>query len=371
MQSQRSSDPGPHMQLMDILPTAARRDIGPHDLGGLLSAYGPIDTSHHQPCHWELEIHATLVLSLAKGQMSVHELRRGIESMDPELYAATGYYEKWAVSIAKILLEKGKLSQTALDAELGVSGKQASKPVFKTGDAVRVRAEDTNMRWRRPHLRTPGYIFGVEGVVERFCGAFEDPMLAAFGGPRHAEPLYRVRFQQCKLWPEFSGANSDTVDVEVYQNWLEAASADGPLPPPVPPAYKDSCPIRWDGAWVRVHKGRSDVERKACEKESPSARLQPFAEGLVQTLLKIGFFSHEELRSTMDRIAPSFQDGAAGLGRQLVARAWLDSEFRANLLKDASVALSDAGVPGPQGPGTILVALENTEAQWGAPCLDY
>ena len=34
---------------------------------------------------------------------------------------------------------------------------------------MRVRAEDAAVRWRKPHLRTPGYIFGLVGTVERDC----------------------------------------------------------------------------------------------------------------------------------------------------------------------------------------------------------
>jgi thiocyanate hydrolase subunit alpha len=32
-----------------------------------------------------------------------------------------------------------------------------------------------------------------------------------------------VRFRQRELWPDYSGADRDTVDVEVYQHWLEPA----------------------------------------------------------------------------------------------------------------------------------------------------
>jgi hypothetical protein len=31
---------------------------------------------------------------------------------------------------------------------------------FSEGDCVRVKPEEAAIRWRRPHLRTPGYIFG-------------------------------------------------------------------------------------------------------------------------------------------------------------------------------------------------------------------
>lgn len=40
---------------------------------------------------------------------------------------------------------------------------------FGAGDIVRVRAEDAAVRWRKPHLRTPGYLFGLFGTIERDC----------------------------------------------------------------------------------------------------------------------------------------------------------------------------------------------------------
>ena len=40
---------------------------------------------------------------------------------------------------------------------------------FKKGDLVGVKAENSRVRWRKPHLRTPGYIYGLVGTVERDC----------------------------------------------------------------------------------------------------------------------------------------------------------------------------------------------------------
>ena len=40
------------------------------------------------------------------------------------------------------------------------------------------------------------------------------------GLPGH--PLYRVRFRQADVWPDYGGPAGDTVDVEIYQHWLEA-----------------------------------------------------------------------------------------------------------------------------------------------------
>jgi hypothetical protein len=88
---------------------------------------------------------------------------------------------------------------------------------FKPGARVRVR------RAAPPgHIRTPWYIRGQIGEIERLCGAFANPEELAYnrsGLP--AQPLYRVRFRQQELWPDYAGASRDTVVVEIYQHWLE------------------------------------------------------------------------------------------------------------------------------------------------------
>ena len=74
------------------------------------------------------------------------------------------------------------------------------------------------------HLRTPYYIRGKTGVVERLCGAFRNPEELAFGrGGEPAQPLYRVRFAQREVWPDYAGQSDDTLDVELYEHWLEPA----------------------------------------------------------------------------------------------------------------------------------------------------
>ena len=75
------------------------------------------------------------------------------------------------------------------------------------------------------HVRTPWYIRGCSGVVERICGAYPNPEELAYhrsGLP--AQPLYRVRFSQRDVWPDYRGSASDTVDLEIYQHWLEKGS---------------------------------------------------------------------------------------------------------------------------------------------------
>jgi nitrile hydratase len=38
-----------------------------------------------------------------------------------------------------------------------------------------------------------------------------------------ARPLYRVRFRQADVWPDYAGPAEDCVEVEIYEHWLEPA----------------------------------------------------------------------------------------------------------------------------------------------------
>lgn len=87
---------------------------------------------------------------------------------------------------------------------------------FAPGVAVRVRAGEPP-----GHIRTPHYLRGRPGVVERVLGAFPNPEELAFGKdglPRRT--LYQVRFRQADLWPEYRGVGSVLADI--YDHWLEA-----------------------------------------------------------------------------------------------------------------------------------------------------
>jgi nitrile hydratase len=91
--------------------------------------------------------------------------------------------------------------------------------LFTPGDRVRVR-----LAFPPGHVRTPFYVRGKSGVVERVLGCYRNPEELAYG--RRGEPdlpLYRVRFLQRDVWPDYAGRPDDVVDVEIYQNWLEPA----------------------------------------------------------------------------------------------------------------------------------------------------
>jgi hypothetical protein len=90
---------------------------------------------------------------------------------------------------------------------------------FRPGERVKVMKA-----YPLGHVRTPYYIRGKSGVIERVCGAFPNPEeLAQMRNGLPAQPLYRVRFAQTEVWPDYRGARADTIDVEIFQHWLDSA----------------------------------------------------------------------------------------------------------------------------------------------------
>jgi nitrile hydratase len=90
---------------------------------------------------------------------------------------------------------------------------------FKVGERVAVKAS-----YPPGHRRTPHYIRGKRGVIERVCGTIANPEELAYGFD--GEPkrvLYRVRFRQHELWPDYSGPERDALELEIYEHWLEPA----------------------------------------------------------------------------------------------------------------------------------------------------
>ena len=90
---------------------------------------------------------------------------------------------------------------------------------FEVGQKVRVKA-----MYPPGHLRTPHYCRGKTGEVERVCGEFRNPEKLAYGD-RDAEKLmlYRVHFRSADLWPDYDGGDGDSVELELYEHWIEPA----------------------------------------------------------------------------------------------------------------------------------------------------
>jgi len=92
---------------------------------------------------------------------------------------------------------------------------------YRPGDQVRVLGVDKADK--AGHVRTPGYVRGKRGWIERFQGEFRNPESLAYGGdglPR--QPLYMVGFRQTDLWRDrYAESLDDNLYVDVYEHWLE------------------------------------------------------------------------------------------------------------------------------------------------------
>lgn len=91
------------------------------------------------------------------------------------------------------------------------------RPRFQPGQAVRVRPGAAP-----GHIRTPWYLRGKAGRVERICGAFGNPEELAYRREGGTIALYRVRFFLTEVWGEAERPD-DTIDAEIFEHWLEEA----------------------------------------------------------------------------------------------------------------------------------------------------
>jgi hypothetical protein len=88
---------------------------------------------------------------------------------------------------------------------------------FAIGQRVRVRRS-----YPPGHVRTPHYLRGRRGVVDGVAGHFANPEELAYGRDGlPARALYRVRFCQAELWPDYAGDPRDCAVVDLFEHWLE------------------------------------------------------------------------------------------------------------------------------------------------------
>ena len=65
-----------------------------------------------------------LLMSAPNSIFNVDEMRRTIESLPPDVYQRHDYYERWLMTIERLLVEKGALKQAEIDARVAELEKQ-------------------------------------------------------------------------------------------------------------------------------------------------------------------------------------------------------------------------------------------------------
>ena len=261
-----------------------------------------------------------------------------------------------------VSLERGTFSKADLDNLLGKEMRSVTEPFYSPGDRVVVRSEDSRVRWRKPHIRTPGYLFGASGVIERFLGCYPNPEHEAFISERSGcvQPLYLVTFSQTDLWS--SSHHNVEVTAEIYQPWLQleadtdTVEADDNVRIDTS-AYVEAVIDHGD----HVHDTRADTEAESVRREmlTEDPLGQRMSELLIQALKNASIL---DTRSLMEVVEMMDSKGRMLLGQRLVARAWTDPEFKARLLEDGNTAAAELGITASNANApTKFVIVENTE----------
>jgi hypothetical protein len=96
-------------------------------MGGLPA--GKVEPVEHDYDDWERRVDALMVVCSGirgkKRLMTVDELRKNIESLPPETYDRSGYYEKWITSITQTMIQRGVITTAELAAKMDEVRKRA------------------------------------------------------------------------------------------------------------------------------------------------------------------------------------------------------------------------------------------------------
>jgi hypothetical protein len=90
-----------------------------HDLGGVSKFLcEPVDIEPHALTDFDKEVDALRQILGMKRDVTVDELRRGIESIPEETYHQLSYYRRWIRSLTDNLIRKGVVTEEELRAAL-------------------------------------------------------------------------------------------------------------------------------------------------------------------------------------------------------------------------------------------------------------
>ena len=217
---------------------------GVHDMGGM-DGFGKVEPESNEPTFhetWEGRVMAITRVMGANGGINIDMQRFGRESLRPDVYLASSYYQKWFLAIENQIVERGIVGADEIAAghslrqsapvprgaftmadvkRIETRGSFAREPQapakFKAGD--RVRAKNINPV---THTRLPRYVRGHVGMVERNNGCHVYPDTNALGQGDHPQWVYTVVFEGRELW----GDDADPtlkVSIEAFEPYLEKA----------------------------------------------------------------------------------------------------------------------------------------------------
>ncbi len=103
------------------------------------------------------------------------------------------------------------------------------------------------------------------------------------------------------------------------------------------------------------HESHDHTSESHAHHAEPLAPVEARIAAIESVLVEQGMFDIEVL----DAIVANFEDNLGPLnGARVVARAWVDRDYKARLLTDATAAIAELGFGGPEGDHMVVV--ENT-----------
>jgi len=220
---------------------------GIHDMGGM-HGFGPIELEENEPVFHELwEGRVRAMRSTLPGVSSPYGGRFLIESIPPDLYLKSSYFERWLLAFEDALLRKGVVTAEELDEKtrfyrenhkaevpregdpklakstvetLYTSGATIERdgsgivPRFGVGDSVKVGNININ-----GHTRLPRYVRGKVGTVAKVYNTqdIQDHVPESEQGP---QPVYSVKFDSHELWGDEAESNH-VLYMDMWESYLE------------------------------------------------------------------------------------------------------------------------------------------------------
>ena len=217
---------------------------GVHDMGGM-DGFGKVEPEPNEPmfhAEWEGRVLAMVRAMGAAGAFNIDASRFYRETLPPDVYLSSSYYQKWLLGLQNLLIDKGYIAAGEVAAGHAVEpakplkhgkftlddverimvrdkfGRPAPAPAkFKPGDRVRARNIHT-----ATHTRLPRYARGHIGVIERDLGCHVFPDSAATDSGENPQWLYTVVFDGTELW----GPDADPtvkISIDAFEPYLERA----------------------------------------------------------------------------------------------------------------------------------------------------
>jgi len=211
---------------------------GIHDMGGMQDM-GPIRAEKDEPVFhaaWERRAFALW--------WALDVSRYEEELIPPAEYLRMSYYDRKVTSVAETLKKAGLATPEEIETGKAIGGKISGRDVMSVADVAkmitpqaaarvptdvaprfqlgyRVRARNINPMG---HTRSPRYVRGRLGTVERLCGV--EPLWDSDTYGRRVsskpQPVYTVRFTARELWGEKSN-HLDSIYVDMWEDYLEPA----------------------------------------------------------------------------------------------------------------------------------------------------